>query len=69
MFFWFLGLALLAGYALLGAGWLIMKTEGELRRKALRWAKHALVLTALGVLAAGWWLLRRERRATREQRG
>jgi len=47
----FIGLALLAGYALLGAGWLIMKTEGDLQRKAMRWAKRALVLTALGVLA------------------
>jgi cytochrome bd ubiquinol oxidase subunit II len=29
-------------YAMLGSGWLIMKTEGELQRKAVRWARMAL---------------------------
>lgn len=42
---------LTAGYALLGAGWLIMKTEGALQRRAIRWAQAALGLTALGVAA------------------
>lgn len=31
-----IGLGLLAGYALLGATWLIMKTHGDLPRAALR---------------------------------
>lgn len=45
------GLGLSAGYALLGAGWLILKTEGELQRRAVRWARRSLWLTALGVAA------------------
>lgn len=43
------GLCLPTGYALLGAGWLIMKTSGELQRKAVNWARKSLLLTALGV--------------------
>ena len=46
-----IGLCLVAAYCLLGAGWLIMKTEGELQRKAVRWAWGSLWLTALGVAA------------------
>jgi len=29
-------------YAMLGAGWLIMKTEGELQLRAVRWARRVL---------------------------
>ncbi len=47
----FIGAALAAGYALLGAGWLIARTEGELQRRAVAWARGALLLTALGVAA------------------
>ena len=43
------GLGLTAGYALLGAGWLILKTGGELQRRAVHWARRSLWLTALGV--------------------
>lgn len=39
------GIALLAGYSLLGSSWLVMKTEGTLRQKALRYAKISLILT------------------------
>ncbi|KAA2285217.1 cytochrome d ubiquinol oxidase subunit II [Arenimonas fontis] len=46
-----IGLCLCAGYALLGAGWLVLKTEGELRRRALRWAYANLWLTGLGIAA------------------
>lgn len=45
----FVGLCLSAGYALIGAAWLIMKTDGELQKKAVRWAKGSLVLTCLGI--------------------
>lgn len=45
------GACLTAGYALLGASWLIMKCEGELQRKAVRWARLALWGTAAGILA------------------
>jgi len=47
----FIGLSLLAGYAWLGAGWLIFKTEGELHARAIAWARIALWLTALGIAA------------------
>jgi cytochrome d ubiquinol oxidase subunit II len=46
----FTGLALLAGYALLGSTWLIMKAEGELADDARRWAK--LLLPAVLVFMA-----------------
>jgi cytochrome bd ubiquinol oxidase subunit II len=44
-----IGLCLVAAYCLLGAGWLIMKTEGVLQLKAVRWAWGSLWLTALGI--------------------
>jgi len=44
-----IGLCLVAAYCLLGAGWLIMKTEGALQLKAVRWARGSLSLTALGI--------------------
>jgi cytochrome d ubiquinol oxidase subunit II len=37
------GVGLVAGYALLGAGWLILKTEGELQDWAYRVAKPLLI--------------------------
>ncbi len=41
------GVALLAGYALLGAAWLVLKTEGALQD----WARRAGRLCLIGVLA------------------
>ena len=38
-------------YAMLGAGWLIMKTEGALQAKAVRWAR--LVLWPMGAALVG----------------
>ena len=46
-----IAVCLVAGYALLGACWLVMKTEGALQLQAVRWARGALVFTALGVAA------------------
>lgn len=46
-----IGISLVAGYTLLGATWLIMKSEHELQEKAVRWARNALWLTALGIAA------------------
>ncbi len=46
-----IGICLLAGYGLLGATWLIMKSEGALQRNAVGWARYALWLTALGIAA------------------
>jgi cytochrome bd ubiquinol oxidase subunit II len=47
----FIGLSLVAGYALLGACWLLLKTEGKLFRRAVRWAYGSLWLTGLGIAA------------------
>jgi cytochrome d ubiquinol oxidase subunit II len=47
----FAGFALSAGYMLLGAGWLIIKAEGALQQRAVKWARSSLWLTALGVAA------------------
>jgi cytochrome d ubiquinol oxidase subunit II len=45
------GIGLAGGYALLGATWLVIKTEGDLHVKALRWSHGALFFTVAGVLA------------------
>jgi cytochrome d ubiquinol oxidase subunit II len=47
------GLALVAGYGLLGATWLVMKTEGELRDHAYRlsWWLLFAMLGAIGVVS------------------
>ena len=46
-----IAVCLVAGYALLGAGWLIIKTDGALQLRAVQWARRSLWLTALGVAA------------------
>lgn len=51
MFALLIAIGLCAGYALLGATWLLMKTEGELRLRAARWALGSLWLTAIGIAA------------------
>ena len=43
------GASLCGGYVLLGATWLILKTEGDLRKKAVAWARWGLLWVALGV--------------------
>ena len=52
-FFWvfafLVGASLCGGYVLLGATWLIWKTEGALQKKALAWAQWGLLWVALGV--------------------
>jgi cytochrome bd ubiquinol oxidase subunit II len=45
-----IALALPAAYALLGAAWLIMKTEGALQEKAVRWARTAWAPVVVGML-------------------
>ena len=46
-----IAITLPAAYLLLGAGWLIMKTEGELQEKAVRWARRALWPMGVALLA------------------
>ena len=52
-FFWLfamlVGASLCGGYVLLGATWLILKTEGDLQKKAVAWARWGLLWVALGV--------------------
>jgi cytochrome d ubiquinol oxidase subunit II len=48
-----IALLLPAAYVLLGAAWLIMKTEGELQRLAVKWAKLAWgpVVVGMGLIS------------------
>jgi cytochrome bd ubiquinol oxidase subunit II len=46
-----IGISLAAGYGLLGATWLIMKTEGALQTRAVSWARKMLWITAVGIAA------------------
>ena len=46
-----IALCLVAGYMLLGSGWLIMKTEGELRARAIVWGRRSLWFTGIGIVA------------------
>jgi cytochrome d ubiquinol oxidase subunit II len=48
-----IALLLPAAYVLLGAAWLIMKTEGELQRLAVKWAKMAWgpVVVGMGLIS------------------
>jgi cytochrome d ubiquinol oxidase subunit II len=46
-----IALCLAAGYALLGACWIVLKTSGPLQQRALRWAQRALWFTGLGIVA------------------
>jgi len=49
LFAMLVGGAVCGGYVLLGATWLILKTDGELQRKSIAWAKWGLIWVALGV--------------------
>ncbi|MFA6986614.1 MAG: cytochrome d ubiquinol oxidase subunit II [Arenimonas sp.] len=47
----FIALSLVAGYALLGATWLILKSENSLLQLSIRWARASLWLTGVGIVA------------------
>jgi cytochrome d ubiquinol oxidase subunit II len=49
------GIALVFGYALLGAGWLIIKTEGDLQAMARRLGRWALLGTLASVGIVSIW--------------
>ena len=51
----FTGLGLMCGYALLGAGWLIIKTDGELQDWARKWGRWSLIGTILAVGIVSLW--------------
>lgn len=46
-----IALSLVAGYSLLGATWLILKTENSLLQLAVGWARGSLWLTGVGIVA------------------
>ena len=43
------GASLCGGYVLLGATWLVLRTDGDIRTKAIAWAKWGLLWVALGI--------------------
>jgi cytochrome d ubiquinol oxidase subunit II len=49
LFAFVVGASLCGGYVLLGATWLVYKTEGELQAKARGWARWGLMWVAFGV--------------------
>ena len=51
----FSGVALMAGYALLGACWLVMKTEGALQEHARRLALWCLYGVVIAIAAVSVW--------------
>jgi len=51
----FVGVALLLGYSLLGAGWLILKTEGNLQTQARNQARICFLGTLAAVFNVSLW--------------
>jgi cytochrome bd ubiquinol oxidase subunit II len=49
------GVALMFGYTLLGASWLILKTEGDLQRWARRIGRICLVAVLIAILSVSIW--------------
>ncbi|MEX2629852.1 MAG: cytochrome d ubiquinol oxidase subunit II [Tistlia sp.] len=52
----FVGLALVFGYGLLGAGWTILKTEGALQARARRWSALLLPVVLLAMAVVSLWM-------------
>ena len=50
LFSLFVGAALCGGYVLLGATWLIARTEDALQKKAFAWARWGLLWVAIGIM-------------------
>ena len=49
------GIALACGYGLLGATWMIMKSEGRLQRKMIHYAKGLLVIVSIFLFFISIW--------------
>ncbi len=45
------GVSVVAGYILLGACWLVLKTDGELLARARIWARNAVIAVAIAMVA------------------
>ncbi|MFM7084684.1 MAG: cytochrome d ubiquinol oxidase subunit II [Hyphomicrobium sp.] len=55
LFPFFVGLATVCGYALLGATWLIMRTEGEVADDAREQAKFLLIMVGISLCVISIW--------------
>jgi cytochrome d ubiquinol oxidase subunit II len=55
LFSTFTGVALMFGYALLGAGWLVIKTEGALQDWARALGRRCLIGTVLAIAVVSLW--------------
>jgi len=44
------GMLVVAGYVLMGSTWLILKTEGDLQKRAIRWARFAIWVMVIGAI-------------------
>jgi cytochrome d ubiquinol oxidase subunit II len=49
------GVALIFGYGLLGAGWLILRTEGDIQARARRQGRNCLFGVLLGIAIVSVW--------------
>jgi cytochrome bd ubiquinol oxidase subunit II len=49
------GIALVFGYALLGAGWLVLKSEDEIQARARRYGRVCLVAVVIGIVVVSLW--------------
>jgi len=46
----YFALLVVAGYSLMGASWLVLKTGGDLQRRAIRWTRRAIWTMVLGAV-------------------
>ena len=51
----FTGIALMCGYALLGAGWLVIKTDGALQDWSRALGRRCLIGTMIGIAVVSLW--------------
>jgi cytochrome d ubiquinol oxidase subunit II len=49
------GIALVFGYALLGAGWLVLKTEDDIQARARRYGRVCLAGVAIAIVVVSLW--------------
>ena len=49
------GIALVFGYGLLGAGWLVLKTEDDIQARARRYGRVCLVAVVIGIVVVSLW--------------
>lgn len=51
----FTGVALVFGYGLIGAGWLVLKTEGALQEWARRLGRRCLIAVVIAIVVVSLW--------------